>query len=163
MTLKSKLAMLFAKKIHRKTQKWVNNPMETQQKVFESLMKLASETSFGRDHDFKTIKTFEQFAKNVPIRDSEGLRSYVDKVVAGKSDVLWPGKPLYFAKTSGTTSGSKYIPLTKESMPTHIKAARNAILSYIYDTKKVDFVNGKMIFLQGSPVLEFKNGIKLGR
>jgi hypothetical protein len=99
----------------------------------------------------------------VPIRDYEALRTYVDRVVAGEQDILWPGKPLYFAKTSGTTSGAKYIPLTKESMPTHIKAARNAILCYINQTKKAAFVDGKMIFLQGSPEMTKQNGIGLGR
>jgi len=91
------------------------------------------------------------------------LKSYVDRVVKGEENILWKGKPLYFAKTSGTTSGAKYIPLTKESMPYHIEAARNAILLYIHEAKNADFVNGKMIFLQGSPILEEKYGIKLGR
>lgn len=163
MSIKSKAAILFAKITHKKSQKWIKNPLQTQQRVFDELINVAQSTSFGQDHDFRNIKTFAQFAKKVPIRDYEDLRPYVDQMVAGKSNILWPGKPLYFAKTSGTTSGAKYIPLTKESMPTHIKAARNAILSYIYDTKKADFVNGKMIFLQGSPILEIKNGIKLGR
>jgi hypothetical protein len=93
----------------------------------------------------------------------EELRPYVDRVMKGEENILWLGKPIYFAKTSGTTSGAKYIPLTKESMPFHIEAARNAILSYIHETGKADFVDGKMIFLQGSPILEEKNGIKLGR
>ena len=163
MSIKSKAAILFAKITHKKSQKWIKNPLQTQQRVFDELINVAQSTSFGQDHDFRDIKTFAQFAKKVPIRDYEDLRPYVDQMVAGKANILWPGKPLYFAKTSGTTSGAKYIPLTKESMPTHIKAARNAILSYIYDTKKADFVNGKMIFLQGSPILEIKNGIKLGR
>ena len=132
-------------------------------KVFKKLILQASKTQFGKDHNFSSIKSFEDFAKQVPVRDYEQLRSYVDKVVAGESDVLWKGKPLYFAKTSGTTSGAKYIPLTKESMPFHIQAAKNAILSYIHETGKADFVNGKMIFLQGSPEMEEKNGIKLGR
>jgi len=79
-------------------------------------------------------------------------------VIKGEVDILWKGKPLYFAKTSGTTSGAKYIPLTKESMPYHIEAARNAILLYIHETGKSSFVNGKMIFLQGSPILEQKMG-----
>jgi hypothetical protein len=101
--------------------------------------------------------------KRVPIRDYEDLKPYVEKVVAGESDILWKGKPIYFAKTSGTTSGSKYIPITKESMPTHVEAARNAILMYIAETGNSKFVDGKMIFLQGSPILEEKNGIQLGR
>ena len=163
MSIKAIAAKFFAHYIHYKTQKWANNPVETQQKVFESLIKEAAQTQFGKDHDFSSIKTHADFVQKVPIRDYESLKSYVDLAVKGKENVLWKGKPLYFAKTSGTTSGAKYIPLTKESMPFHIQAARNAILSYIHETGKADFVSGKMIFLQGSPILEEKNGVKLGR
>lgn len=163
MSIKSFGAKIFANIIHHKTQKWAKNPVETQQKVFQQLVEQAKQTQFGKDHKFDSVKTFEDFSNQVPVRDYEALRNYIDRVVAGEADILWKGKPLYFAKTSGTTSGAKYIPLTKESMPYHIEAARNAILSYVYETGKADFVNGKMIFLQGSPILEEKNGIKLGR
>ena len=163
MSLKSFLAKQFAKSIYKKTKSWADNPVETQQKVFEDIIRQAKNTQFGIDHHFDSIKTFEDFSKKVPIRDYEALKPYVDRVVQGEENVLWKGKPLYFAKTSGTTSGAKYIPLTKESMPFHIEAARNAILHYIHETGKADFVNGKMIFLQGSPILEEKNGIQLGR
>ncbi len=163
MSIKAFAAKLFAKHIHNKTQKWAQNPVETQQKVFNELIQKAKETQFGKDHHFDKINSFEEYQKNVPIRDYEQLRSYVDEVVKGKENILWPGKPIYFAKTSGTTSGAKYIPLTAASMPFHIEAARNAILSYIHETGKADFVDGKMIFLQGSPILEEKNGVKLGR
>jgi len=163
MSIKSIAAKLFAQYIHNKVQTWATKPVETQEKVFRDLIEQAQHTQFGKDHDFANIKTFQDFAAKVPIRDYEQLRSYVDRVVKGEENILWKGKPIYFAKTSGTTSGAKYIPLTKESMPYHIEAARNAILSYIQETGKADFVNGKMIFLQGSPILEEKNGIKLGR
>ncbi len=163
MSIKSIAAKLFAKIIYNKTQIWSSNPIGTQQKVFQNLIYQANKTQFGKDHNFSAIKTFEDFAKQVPIRDYEELKPYVDKAVKGESDILWKGKPLYFAKTSGTTSGAKYIPLTKQSMPTHIEAARNAILHYIHETGNANFVDGKMIFLQGSPILEEKNGIQLGR
>ncbi|WP_330443991.1 GH3 auxin-responsive promoter family protein [Flavobacterium sp. C4GT6] len=163
MSIKSFAAKLFAKKIYNDTQKWVQKPVETQQKVLEMLIAKAAQTNFGKDHHFEGIRSHADFAKHVPVRDYEDLKPYVEKVVKGKEDVLWPGKPLYFAKTSGTTSGAKYIPLTKESMPYHIEAARNAILHYINETGKAEFVDGKMIFLQGSPELEEKNGIKFGR
>lgn len=163
MSIKSFSAKIFASYIQRKINSWASKPEATQQKVFQELIKKARETQFGKDHSFNSIKTPEEFAQKVPIRDYEELKPYVEQVVAGKEDILWPGKPIYFAKTSGTTSGAKYIPLTKESMPTHIEAARNAILCYISDTGKADFVDGKMIFLQGSPELDEKNGIKLGR
>ena len=128
MSIKSFAAKIFAKVIHSKTQKWVQNPIETQQKVFQNLIASADDTLFGKDHNFAKIKSYADFSAHVPIRDYEELRTYVDRVVKGEADILWKGKPLYFAKTSGTTSGAKYIPLTKESMPFHIEAARNAIL-----------------------------------
>jgi phenylacetate-coenzyme A ligase PaaK-like adenylate-forming protein len=163
MSIKSIFAIPFAKQVRKRVYKWANNPHKTQDKVFKKLIKKASKTAFGKDHDFINIKTYEDFKSRVKVQDYEGLRSYVDRIVSGESDVLWPGKPLYFAKTSGTTSGAKYIPITKESMPTHIKAARNALLLYIAEKNDASFVNGKMIFLQGSPVLEDTNGVKLGR
>ena len=163
MSIKAIAAKLFAKKIVRKTQEWAQNPIATQEAVFKKLIKEAQSTQFGKDHYFEQIQSHADFVQNVPIRDYEGLKPYVDRVVNGEENVLWKGKPIYFAKTSGTTSGAKYIPLTKESMPTHIQASRNAILHYIHETGNADFVDGKMIFLQGSPILTEKNGIKLGR
>ncbi|WP_396210610.1 GH3 auxin-responsive promoter family protein [Flavobacterium sp.] len=163
MSVKAFAAKLFAKRINAQTQKWANDPVATQEKVLASLLKTAAPTKFGKDHHFSSIKSHADFVQNVPVRDYEGLKPYVDLVVNGEENILWIGKPLYFAKTSGTTSGAKYIPLTAASMPFHIQAARNAILSYIHETGKADFVSGKMIFLQGSPILEEKNGIKLGR
>ena len=163
MSVKSFAAKVFASYIRRQIDSWASKPVETQKRVFEHLLKKAANTEFGKDHGFKNISGYREYAARVPVRDYEELKPYVEKVVAGEKDILWPGKPIYFAKTSGTTSGAKYIPLTKESMPTHIDAARNAILCYIDDTGKAGFVDKKMIFLQGSPELEEKNGIKLGR
>ncbi|MDP2686894.1 MAG: GH3 auxin-responsive promoter family protein [Aequorivita sp.] len=163
MSLKSFGAKIFAKIIVIRIQKWATKPVETQRKVFEKLISEAKNTGFGKDHGFENIHSFEDFTKQVPVRDYEESKSYFDRVVSGEENVLWPQKPLYFAKTSGTTSGAKYIPLTKESMPYHIEAARNAILCYINETGKANFVDGKMIFLQGSPEMQEKNGIKIGR
>ena len=163
MSIKSFFAIPFAKFSTKKVYKWAKKPHKTQEKVFKNLIAKGSKTAFGKDHNFDSIATYEDFKNQVKVTDYEGLRKYVDRVVAGESDVLWTGKPLYFAKTSGTTSGAKYIPITKDSMPTHITAAKNAMLFYIVEKKDASFVNGKMIFLQGSPVLEDKNGVKLGR
>ena len=163
MSVKSFFAKIFANVVVMQQQKWIIKPITSQQNVFNSLIQQAKLTQFGKEHLFSTIKNHADFVQNVPVRDYEALKPYVDKVVAGGSDVLWKGKPLYFAKTSGTTSGAKYIPISKESMPYHVEGARNAILFYIQETGKADFVNGKMIFLQGSPEMEEKNGIKVGR
>lgn len=163
MSVKSFAARIFAAYIRKKINKWAANPEKAQHRIFEELIENGRQTRFGKDHNFDKIKSHSDFVKNVPVRDYEELRYYIDKMVAGESDVLWPGKPLYYAKTSGTTSGAKYIPLTKESLPKHIEAARNAILCYIADTGNSKFVDGKMIFLQGSPEMSEKNGVKLGR
>ena len=152
-------AKILANFIHQKNQKWIKNPLSAQQKTFDYLIQKAKSTDFGSDHGFDKIKDYKDFQASVPIRDYEGHRVYVDKMLEGATSVLWPGKPLYYAKTSGTTSGAKYIPLTKESMPTHITAARDALLNYIHETGNTDFVNGKQIFLQGSPTLNQKTGI----
>ena len=161
--MKKIAARLFAKWVHRKNQKWIDNPLESQEKTMADLVVKAQKTQFGKDHSFDTISDYDSFQKAIPIRNYEELRPYVDRIVAGEKDILWPGHPLYLAKTSGTTSGAKYIPITKESMPIHITAARDALLNYIHETGKADFVTGKQIFLQGSPVLEKKNGLALGR
>ena len=126
-------------------------------------MAQAKHTTFGKDHNFDNIRSFEDFSLKVPIRDYEDLKPYITQIMEGKSNVLWEGKPIYFAKTSGTTSGTKYIPLTKASMPHHMNAARNALLMYIAETGNAKFVDGKLIFLQGSPIIGEKNGIKTGR
>jgi hypothetical protein len=163
MGLKAALSKPFAALIVRGISKWKANPIAAQHTTFTYLIESAKYTAFGKDHNFAAIKSYSDFKKNVPVNDYEGLRPYIDRVISGEADVMWKGKPEYFAKTSGTTSGAKYIPISKESMPEHVKAARNALLTYIHETGKADFVNGKMIFLQGSPVMTEKNGVKVGR
>lgn len=163
MTPKSAAAQLFSKFIHQKNQKWIENPKEFQLKIFKRLIEVGQTTIFGKDHKFETIKSYDDFRNTVPVSDYEDLKPYIDLILKGENDVLWKRKPIYFAKTSGTTSGEKYIPITKDSMPYHVQAARDALLEYIYKTGKSDFVSGKMIFLQGSPELTKKSGIKTGR
>ena len=163
MGLKASLSKPFAKLAVKKVKKWSEKPLETQEKVFLTLLAAARNTAFGKDHGFQNIHNYEDFKKAVPVNDYEGLRSYADRVKQGEADVLWPGKPIYLSKTSGTTSGAKYIPITKESIPYHIQAARDAILHYIAETGNANFVNHKMIFLQGSPELDTSGPIPVGR
>jgi phenylacetate-coenzyme A ligase PaaK-like adenylate-forming protein len=163
MGLKAALSKPFAAWVVKGINKWKVDPIAAQLKTLSHLVETAKDTAFGKDHNFAAIKSYSDFKKAVPVNDYEGLRPYIDRVITGESDVMWKGKPEYFAKTSGTTSGAKYIPISKESMPEHVKAARNALLTYIHETGKADFVNGKMIFLQGSPVMTEKNGVKVGR
>jgi hypothetical protein len=163
MSLKSLGARIFAWRVNQKTLAWTRNPETAQQRTFDELLKTARNTKFGEDHRFGEIKTYKDFADRVPVRDYEALRPYIEQIQQGEADVLWPGTPLYFAKTSGTTSGAKYIPITRVSIEEQVRASRNAILNYIHKTGNSDFVDGRMIFLQGSPVLTEKNGIKTGR
>ena len=163
MGIRSVLARPFASYIASQTKKWSLEPVGHQQKIFTELIKSGSSTVFGRDHHFDSIRNHEDFKQRVPIRDYEDLKPYVEQILKGKPDILWPGKPEYFAKTSGTTSGTKYIPITKDSVPNHINSARNALLSYVHETGNASFLDGGLIFLSGSPELDEKAGIKTGR
>jgi len=163
MGIQSTLSKPFAAFIQKQQDRWTSRPVAEQEKVFSNLIKGAKNTLYGKEHNFDLINTYEDFKKNVPIGDYEDLKPYIEKVKAGQKDVLWKGKPVYFAKTSGTTSGTKYIPITKESIPNHINSARNALLNYIHETGNSRFLNGNLIFLSGSPVLESINGIHTGR
>jgi hypothetical protein len=163
MGIRSVLAKPFAAYIAKQTTEWSLKPFHYQQEVFDYLIREGKQTAFGKDHGFADIKSHEDFKKQVPIRDYEQLKPYVEKVLHGESDILWKGKPAYFAKTSGTTSGTKYIPITKDSVPNHINSARNALLSYVHETGNGSFLDGGLIFLSGSPELDEKAGIKTGR
>lgn len=142
---------------------WSSRPVQTQEKQFKYLIKRAKKTAFGLDHNFQEIASYKDFVKNVPVRGYEGIKPYVEMVKKGERNILWPGKPIYFALTSGTTSGSKYIPITKESLKNHLNGAKNAILNYVAQTKKTSFINGKFIFIQGSPLLDKISKILIGR
>jgi len=161
--MKRFLSSLFANYIHKRIKSWSAEPEKAQQETFEYLLKKAKGTVFGQDHDFNSIQTYEEFKQRVPVRDYEELRPYLDRVSAGEKDITWPGTAEILCKTSGTTSGAKFIPLTKESIPTHINGARNALLNYIAVSGKTAFVKKKMIFLQGSPELESKGKVPYGR
>jgi len=163
MKIKSFLAKPFASYIHKQIKKGMETAVEDQQSIFNQLIKVGTKTDFGKEHGFENIKTYEDFVKQVPIRDYEAFKVYIERIKEGKHNVLWKGQPIYFAKTSGTTSGVKYIPITKDSIPNHINTARNALLCYMSETGNTQFADGKLIFLSGSPELERVGGIPTGR
>lgn len=160
--LKKNIALLWAKKHVRKAE-FKTNAEQNQEKLLFSLVNTAKKTLFGREHDFENIRSVKDFQEKVPISDYEDLKPYIERVKRGQANILWTDVPEYFAKTSGTTSGSKYIPISKEGMPFQVKGAQSALFHYIAKKNNADFVNGKMIFLQGSPELEEVFGIKTGR
>lgn len=161
--LKETLARPYAFWVHQKNLQWKFRSAEVQKELLVKLCRRAANTQFGKDHHLKDVHTPADFAQAVPYRDYEKLRPWVDVMVDGKADVLWPGRPLYYAKTSGTTSGAKYIPITKESMPFHINAAKDALLEYAYHSGNYKYIGGKMIFLQGSPEMTETLDVKTGR
>ena len=162
-SLKEKIVKVYAKYTVWKTRKWSSSPVKTQEKVFKKLISKAKKTRFGKEHNFDKTYNAEDFSRNVPLRDYEQFKPYINRIVDGEKNVLWPGNPIYFAKTSGTTSGEKNIPITKDSMPYHIKGSIDATMHYIQETSNTEFLNKKVIFLQGSPKLKEKNLIKTGR
>src|ERR1035441_4292756 len=163
MGIKSFISVPFANAVAKNIKKWNTKPFQTQEKVFNELLTTGRNTAFGKEHDFDSIKNYNDFKARVPFCGYEDIKPYIERIKKGERDVLWKGRPIYLSKTSGTTSGIKYIPITKESIPNHINSARNALLQYIAETKKRGFVDGKMIFLSGSPALERVGGIPIGR
>ncbi|MDX1685780.1 MAG: GH3 auxin-responsive promoter family protein [Saprospiraceae bacterium] len=163
MGIKSTLLYPFARYIAYDIQNWSKNAVSDQNRILADLLKTARLTQFGRDHHFEQIKGHKDFRNAVPIRDYEAFKPYVERIKDGEKDILWPGKPIYFAKTSGTTSGAKYIPITKASIPNHISTARNALFNYCLQAGILDIFDGKVIFLSGSPELEDVGGIPTGR
>ncbi|MBB6002234.1 GH3 auxin-responsive promoter family protein [Arcicella rosea] len=163
MGFRSILAKPFASFVVQNRQKWEKQAVETQLTLMKSLVADASHTLFGKDHRFSDISDYQSFKEAIPVQDYENLKPYIEKVVAGESDILWKDKPLYFAKTSGTTSGVKYIPISKESIGFHINGARDALLSYVHETGNAKFLDKNLIFLSGSPEMIKKNGVFTGR
>ncbi|MFZ1335439.1 MAG: GH3 auxin-responsive promoter family protein, partial [Saprospiraceae bacterium] len=163
MKFKSKLIKPFANAVARQVDSWKMTAVADQEFIRQNLVKSAKNTLFGKENNFVAIKSAATFSSIIPLTDYELIRPYIEKIKSGDSDVLWPGQPKYFAKTSGTTSGAKYIPLTKESMPNHFGTARNALLNYAARSGNYSFFDGKMIFLSGSPVLDLDGVIPVGR
>src|SRR4028119_269349 len=154
MKIKSFLAKPFAAYIYKQIKKGMTTAVADQESIFQNLIKVGIKTDFGKDHHFSDIKTHEDFISKVPIRDYEEFKTYIEKIKEGRHNILWKGQPIYFAKTSGTTSGVKYIPITSDSISNHINTARNALLCYMAETGNTAFADGKLIFLSGSPELE---------
>lgn len=163
MSLKSAIAQPYARAVTKAVMERALDPVATQSAVLRELVRFGGDTSFGHEHRLHAVRDHADLVQAVPLRDYEGYRPYIERIGFGEEDVLWPGRPLYFCKTSGTTSGAKYIPITKESLPNHIGSARRALLAYIAHSREAGFVDGKMIFLQGSPVLDRSRPIPSGR
>ncbi|MBL0130042.1 MAG: GH3 auxin-responsive promoter family protein [Chitinophagaceae bacterium] len=163
MKIKSFLARPFASYIYKGIRKGMTTAVADQENILKTLLKTGRTTDIGKEARLEKVDNYREFRQAIPIRDYEQMKPWVEKIKEGRHNVLWKGKPIYFAKTSGTTSGTKYIPITKDSIPNHINTARNALLCYMAETGNTKFADGKLIFLSGSPELERVGGIPTGR
>ncbi|HEY5969825.1 MAG TPA: GH3 auxin-responsive promoter family protein [Chitinophagaceae bacterium] len=163
MKIKSFLAKPFASYIYKGIRKGMATAVADQENILNQLLKVGKGTEYGKSVGLDKVTKYEEFKQAIPIQDYEQMRPWINKIKEGKHNVLWKGKPIYLAKTSGTTSGTKYIPITKDSIPNHINTARNALLCYMAETGNTRFADGKLIFLSGSPELERVGDIPTGR
>jgi len=163
MHLKSLLIRPYANHVANKVRQWAEKPFEAQDKTLRSIIRVAANTAFGKEHRFSGIRTYADFKERVPLRNYEDFAPFIDRIIRGEKNVLWPGKPIYFAKTSGTTSGVKFIPITRDSVKNHFYTAQTALLLFMIETTRWSLMDGRMIFLSGSPKLERVGGIRTGR
>ncbi|MCW5907169.1 MAG: GH3 auxin-responsive promoter family protein [Chitinophagales bacterium] len=163
MGFKSAVAKIAANIIAPRIYAEQKNAIAIQQKMLQQFLQQAAYTTFGKEHQFSTLKSYDDFKAAVPIRDYEEFKDYISRITDGAENVLWQGKPLYFCKSSGTTSGTKYIPVTDVQIKEMIRAARNSLMLYVAQTGKAAFFDHKMMFLQGSPELEMHGKIPTGR
>lgn len=163
MQIKSLLAKPFANYVYKGVRKGMATAVADQENILKELLKTGKTTEFGKEHQMQNVSVYEEYIQAIPVRDYEQFKPYIEKIKEGRHNILWKGKPIYLAKTSGTTSGVKYIPISKESISNHINTARNALLCYIAESGNSQFTNGKMIFLSGSPELDRVGGIPTGR
>jgi len=163
MALKSTLIKPIAQWVSKQIKQTAMHPESEQQKVFNQLLRGVKQTAYGKDHHLEEVHSYSEWKAAVPVTDYEDLRPYIQQILQGQANVLWPGKPIYFAKTSGTTSGTKLIPITPDSVPFHVNSARNAMFCYVAETGNASAFDGRMIFLSGSPVLSKEGGILTGR
>lgn len=159
--LDSRIVLSVAKRISSKVKRAVANPFAAQDATFNHLISRAKNTRFGREHDFHSISHYKDFKRHVPLRDYEALKPYINAIIAGESDVLWPGRPIFFAQTSGTASGNKYIPITTDFLQPYRTSAINAMCVYIAETGDAASVMGKLFYFAQNIETDRFNGVSV--
>ncbi len=140
-------------------------PVSVQQETFNRLLKMASQTDWGKKHGYSSISSVKEYQSRVAVQTYEELIPFVKKLGQGESDLLWPGKIRWFAKSSGTTSSkSKFIPMTKESLEEcHYRAAKDILAIYSLNNPSSHVFTGKALTLGGSHRIDqFSNRILSG-
>jgi len=163
MFFKRLIVSFLARKNKKAVDAWSKKSVDNQEKIFTKLVTTLAETKYGKKIGANKKMSLFDFQKKSPINSYEDLSPYIKLISMGEKNVLWPGRPAYFAKTSGTTSGVKFIPLTTEMLKNQINSSKEALLLYAFYQKKFEAINGKMMFVQGSPILKKYGKIKTGR
>jgi len=159
MALSSFILKILAQKQYKKSSLMQASAIKDQSVVLKTILKRGARSLFARDLNLSKKTTYHKFKQNTPITDYEYIKPYVRKISEGKKNVLTQGAPAYFAITSGTTSGTKYIPLTKEMMSFQTQAIKELLLLYAYQANSYIISNVGMMFIQGSPELKYFNQI----
>lgn len=128
------------------------NPIDTQLRVFNNLIGTAQFTEYGKKYDFQHINSIADFQRQVPLNDYESLKPYIQKILEGNQNILWPSEITWFAKSSGTTSDkSKFIPVSKEALDdNHFKSGKDAVALYISKNPDSQITTGKCLVIGGS-------------
>lgn len=128
------------------------NPIDTQKQVFNHIVGSAQFTEYGKKYGFEHINSISEFKKNVPVNDYDSLKPYIERILQGEQNLLWPSHISWFAKSSGTTSDkSKFIPISKESLDdNHFKAGKDVFALYFRQFPQSAFMSGKCLVIGGS-------------
>ena len=151
MPFNSIFAWLMKKRIHQ-IDLFRKYPIEVQNEMLEKLLKAAVNTEWGNNYQYSTLVTYELYNQNVPLQEYEDIKPWVERLMAGEQNLLWPTETKWFAKSSGTTSDrSKLIPVTKEALEEcHQKGGKDLLALYYENQPTAKLYKGKHLVIGGS-------------
>ncbi len=151
MSITSIIGKLFLPR-QKELERHINEAGALQNEVLAYLTGRAKDTEYGRKHIFGNMKSYEDFAANVPLNTYEELKNDIDRMRHGESDVLWPGTVKWYAKSSGTTNDkSKFIPVSHDGLQNlHYQGGKDAVALYLRNNPKSRLFDGKSLILGGS-------------
>ncbi len=152
MKLVNSAVSLYFRSRYYRIERFINQPIETQRQVFKSLIQDAKHTQWGKQYQYNSIKNEKDFAKQVPVGDYESHKAYINQMMHGEADVLWPGKIEWYSKSSGTTNDkSKYLPVSNSAVKeTHMRGPRDTLTIYHNNYDNANLFDGESIVLSGS-------------
>ncbi len=148
-----KLALKYLDNLYRQVDRFINNPVGTQENVLKYLLRHGSQTYIGNQYNFSALNNKDDFRNKVPVFRYEDLRPYLDKIIVERQEnILWDKPTRWFAMSSGTTEDkSKYIPVTRESLTKgHFRCGEQMLAIYAQSNRKAKFIFGKTLVLGGS-------------